>query len=257
MAKQLTPHFHLVIPDLPGWGESSRDMSANYDIDAQAARLQAFVQTLGLGRFLLVGHSMGGAILLMQAHGGRSPFARIVATAPMIDIHGLRMPRAARLLAETLDGLGLGGAFIPGGKPLSIMAKPFRNNPLTADPRRYARNAALVAADPMLALGDPTVSWAHAAFRLIDAFADPEYPRRIQTPALIYSAGADRVVETRAVERFASRLKAGKLIPIPFCEHEILQERDAIRSQFWAAFDAFVPGSAAPVDSAEEAAPKA
>jgi lysophospholipase len=24
--------------------------------------------------------------------------------------------------------------------------------------------------------------------------------------------------------------------------HEILQERDSIREQFWAAFDAFVPG---------------
>jgi lysophospholipase len=26
--------------------------------------------------------------------------------------------------------------------------------------------------------------------------------------------------------------------------HEILQERDSIREQFWAAFDAFVPGVA-------------
>ncbi len=62
LAKELTPHFHLVIPDLPGWGESSRDMNASYNIDAQAARLQSLVQTLGLGRFLLVGHSMGGAV---------------------------------------------------------------------------------------------------------------------------------------------------------------------------------------------------
>ncbi len=62
VAKELTPHFHLVIPDLPGWGESSRNMGASYTIDAQAARLQDFVQTLGLGRFLLAGHSLGGAI---------------------------------------------------------------------------------------------------------------------------------------------------------------------------------------------------
>lgn len=266
IGEALARGFVVVAMDWRGQGLSARQLAHpakghiddfslfERDIDALAQQaLEPFCPRPWFG----LAHSMGGAILLMQAHGGRSPFARIVATAPMIDIHGLRMPRAARLLAETLDGLGLGGAFIPGGKPLSIMAKPFRNNPLTADPRRYARNAALVAADAMLALGDPTVSWAHAAFRLIDAFADPEYPRRIQTPALIFSAGADRVVETRAVERFASRLKAGKLIPIPFCEHEILQERDAIRSQFWAAFDAFVPGSAAPVDSAEEAAPKA
>ncbi|WP_329741774.1 alpha/beta fold hydrolase [Dyella sp. A6] len=62
VAQLLTPHFHLIIPDLPGWGRSSRIPDGNYDIDAQAARLQAFMQALGVGQVLLVGHSMGGAI---------------------------------------------------------------------------------------------------------------------------------------------------------------------------------------------------
>jgi lysophospholipase len=190
-------------------------------------------------------HSMGGAILLMQAHAGRSPFARLALSAPMIDVWGLSMPRGARILAEALDALGLGGAFVPGGKPVSAMSKPFEGNPLTADARRYARNAGIVAAEPLLSLGDPTVAWAHAAFRLIEEFADSEYPRRIRTPTLVFSAGADRVVDTPAVERFASRLKAGRLIPIPNSEHEILQERDFIREQFWAGFDAFIPGTQA------------
>ena len=61
-AKLLTPHFHVIIPDLPGWGESSQEEGASYNVDAQAARLDAFVQTLGLQRFVLVGHSLGGAI---------------------------------------------------------------------------------------------------------------------------------------------------------------------------------------------------
>jgi pimeloyl-ACP methyl ester carboxylesterase len=62
VAKELTPHFHLIIPDLPGWGDSSRNDSASYDIDAQAARLDAFAQALGLRSVTVVGHSMGGAI---------------------------------------------------------------------------------------------------------------------------------------------------------------------------------------------------
>lgn len=62
VAKLLTPHFHLIIPDLPGWGESSRIDGGNYDIDAQAARLQDFLQAVGMQHVLLVGHSMGGAI---------------------------------------------------------------------------------------------------------------------------------------------------------------------------------------------------
>ncbi len=61
-APMLTRHFRLIIPDLPGWGESTRQKDANYDISHQAVRLAGFVRALGLGPFVLVGHSMGGAI---------------------------------------------------------------------------------------------------------------------------------------------------------------------------------------------------
>ena len=41
----------------------------------------------------------------------------------------------------------------------------------------------------------------------------------------------------------AAALRAGGQVVIPGARHEILMERDPIRAQFWAAFDAFVPGS--------------
>jgi abhydrolase domain-containing protein 6 len=61
-AELLTPHFHIIAPDLPGWGESTRVEGASYNIDTQAARLQGFVDALHLQRVILIGHSMGGAI---------------------------------------------------------------------------------------------------------------------------------------------------------------------------------------------------
>lgn len=61
-AKPLTRHFHLIIPDLPGWGQSTRVEGDDYGIPAQAARLNAFLHTLQPGKPMLVGHSMGGAI---------------------------------------------------------------------------------------------------------------------------------------------------------------------------------------------------
>lgn len=85
-AKLLTPHFHLIIPDLPGWGESSRVADASYNIDAQAARLDAFVQTLRLQRFVLVGHSMGGAIAGVYA----SEHPEHVAELALVDAFGLK-----------------------------------------------------------------------------------------------------------------------------------------------------------------------
>lgn len=86
VAKLMTPHFHLVIPDLPGWGESSRTPDGNYDIDAQASRLDAFVRTLRLPRFLLVGHSMGGAIAGVYAAG----HPEHVAGLALLDAFGLK-----------------------------------------------------------------------------------------------------------------------------------------------------------------------
>jgi len=86
LAKELTPHFHLIMPDLPGWGESSRDDAASYNIDAQAARLQAFVQTLNLQKVILVGHSMGGAIAGVYA----TEHPEHVAELALLDSFGLK-----------------------------------------------------------------------------------------------------------------------------------------------------------------------
>ncbi|QWT19245.1 alpha/beta fold hydrolase [Bacillus sp. NP157] len=85
MAKGLTDHFHVVIPDLPGWGESSRNDTADYGIPAQANRLEDFAKAAGLQHFLLVGHSMGGAIAGVYA--GDHP-ERVAALA-LVDSLGL------------------------------------------------------------------------------------------------------------------------------------------------------------------------
>jgi lysophospholipase len=187
-------------------------------------------------------HSTGGAILLEAARRGRSPFERIVLLAPLIDIKNLPARRGLRLLADGLNLLGLGGAYVPGGGGRSIFTRPFKGNRLSSDPRRYARNASIVTHAPRLGVGDPTIGWVHAAFRRIDELADPAYAPSVTKPILVVAAGADRIVSTPAIERFSARLKAGSLIVLDKSGHEILQERDAIRERFWAAFDAFVPG---------------
>jgi lysophospholipase len=120
---------------------------------------------------------------------------------------------------------------------------PFRGNRLTGDPVRYARNANAATAIGPGAVGAPTVSWMDSAFRFMKRFADPRYAMKIRLPTLILAAGADPVCATPATERFASRLKAGRVIVINGARHEILMEKDAIREQFWAAFDAFIPGT--------------
>ena len=248
LARRLT----VVVLDWRGQGLSGRELSNRgkghiddfsfYQRDLEALETQVLAPFCPRPWFALA-HSMGGAILIAQARAGRSPFARIVTTAPMIDLYRLRLPRLARLLAQFLDGVGLGAAFIPGGNGRATMSRAFDGNVLTSDPGRFQRFARLLAAVPELAVGDPTIGWVNAAFHQMGDFADAEYPRRVLTPILVFAAGDDRIIDSRAVERFAHRLKAGSVIALAGARHEILMERDAIRSQFWAGFDAFIPGS--------------
>ena len=79
--------------------------------------------------------------------------------------------------------------------------------------------------------------------RVLYEFADPGYPSSIRQPILIVAAGHDELVSTPAIGQFAVRLRAGSHLVIPGARHELLMEQDRFRSQFWAAFDAFVPGS--------------
>jgi len=67
IARHLSAHFHVVIPDLPGFGDASREPDARYDIASQVARLHTFTRALGLGRIHLCGNSMGGFIAAQYA----------------------------------------------------------------------------------------------------------------------------------------------------------------------------------------------
>lgn len=92
VAGELTAHFHLLIPDLPGWGESSPvGTDAAVTVEAQAARLHDFLQALHAQHFMLVGHSMGGAIAAVYA----AEYPEQVGSLVLIDSYGLQMKENA------------------------------------------------------------------------------------------------------------------------------------------------------------------
>jgi lysophospholipase len=193
--------------------------------------------------YFALGHSMGASVLIQSAARGHRWFDRVVMTAPMIRLNRLPMFGIAGALARTMRLVGFGRAYVPGGAATPMTGMPFPGNIATSDPVRHARNAAVLDAEPALGLGAPTVAWASAAFRVMSAFADPSYPSRIRQPILITAAGRDDLVSTSAIEEFAIHLRAGSHLIVPGAMHEILMEQDHYRRQFWAAFDAFVPGT--------------
>ena len=169
----------------------------------------------------------------------------MVLSAPMVDLPGSRTSFAARALLRVMRLTGQGGNYVPGGGAALVGTAPFNDNQLTSDALRYARNAAIYQEDPTLGIASPTVAWADTAFAAMHGFRAPDYPARIRQPILMMAAGNDTVVSTAAIEEFAYHLRGGAHLVIPGARHEILQDQDRYRGQFWAAFDAFVPGTPA------------
>jgi lysophospholipase len=191
-----------------------------------------------------IAHSMGGAVVLRACHEGRRWFDRIVLSTPMIGLPWTSLLRIAPLTLRMLNLFGQGSAYIPARGPDPTPSRHnFLGNVLTSDPVRYARNVAVLEAEPMLIVGRPTIGWADAALRAMRQFERPSFAATLRQPLLLVAAGHDTVVSTPAIERFGGNLLAGAHLIVAGSRHEILQEQEQYRNQFWAAFDAFVPGT--------------
>ncbi|MBV9075965.1 MAG: alpha/beta hydrolase, partial [Methylobacteriaceae bacterium] len=185
-------------------------------------------------------HSMGGCIALTGAIEGWLPVSRLVAVAPMLGLSMVKQEAVAKAAARTLTLLGFRSRFVPGGEARSISVLPFEGNRLCADPRRYARNAAIAAALEGDAIGAPTIGWLDAAYRAMARFRRPGAAAGIRMPVQIIAPSEDPICSTPTIRLFADSLPPGSLTLIPGAQHEILMETDAIRARFWAAFDRFV-----------------
>ena len=244
--------FTVVVFDWRGQGLSGRSLRnprkghvvhfADYQGDLFAVADQVLAPFCPRPWFGLA-HSMGGAIALGAAAERPDLFRRLVLSAPMVGLARLRFETTLRLVARVLRYGGLGRTFVPGGRGRAGLFRSFEKNLLTSDPVRYARVLRFIEAEPRLSLGAPTVGWVHAAFEAMMRLDAPSLPERIRTPVLAVVPGLDYVVDPRATERLVSRFRGGRIVDLPGCRHEVLMERDAFREQFWAAFDAFVPGS--------------
>jgi lysophospholipase len=190
--------------------------------------------------FFLLGHSMGGCVAL-RALQKRNWFSRAVLTSPMLDVNTGRWPRPmAQWVSTSLARLGFGNFLAPGRPSRPLGPKDFVGNDLTGDQLRYDRDQRVLQATPSLGIGGATIGWLDGAFRSMGELARLPAGTRLLAPTLIVAAGRERVTVTEACRDFARRVVNVSLIVIGEARHEILMEKDAVRAQFWAAFDSFI-----------------
>lgn len=99
----LSRHFDVIAPDLAGYGDAC-DREAPTEIAAHARAVIATLDRLGVDRFHLLGHSMGGMIVQEMVHQAPQRVQRLVlyATAAQGNLPGRfeTMARSRERLAE-------------------------------------------------------------------------------------------------------------------------------------------------------------
>jgi lysophospholipase len=201
--------------------------------------LSIFLETIVLPEtrlpFMMIAHSMGGLVALSSAPTLANRIDRLVAIAPFVELSG-RQPGLIRLFCKLLAVIGLGWITFERDR----FPRPYEDNVLTSDERRFRRNQAIYTAWPKLRVGPPTARWVAAMLTAMKRVNRVRHLDRIQVPTLLIAAGADTIVHLRAIEKLANRFRAGHLLTIDGARHELLHEADRYRLPTLAAIDAFL-----------------
>ncbi len=234
--------FTVLVHDWRGQGLSQRMLAdrllghargCRHFMDDFASLLDAFETRLPKP-WIALGHSMGGCLTLLALASGQTGFSAAILSAPMLGLATGPIPIGlARTLSAVLTTVGLSGSPVFRSRAGEL----FETNILTHDRARWERYAALIAAWPDLALGDPTWGWLDFAFSAIGALQSGPGVPRITLPVTVVMAGEERLVDNAGARRVAARLPNGRLVEIPGAYHEILQETDPVRAAFWREFD--------------------
>lgn len=206
--------YRAIAIDLPGHGLSDKPTDgAKYTTSALADAVLAVADAMGVRRFSIVGHSMGGGIALELALRGERRLERIILINPI----GLGRVRSVGLLK--LISPRFVNSFIPAllsrGVIRLILKLAFsaRGRPTTRDVEEYWA---------------PTqfdgFAWAcracvhHTAWKRIPTAR----LRALRLPVLVIVGGRDRLI--RDVGSRARFIPTGQLIEIPEGGHLVMQE---------------------------------
>jgi abhydrolase domain-containing protein 6 len=218
LAARLRGRYRLVIPDLPGWGESQRVTGADYGFSAQAGRLSAFLAQVRRdgSPIVLVGHSMGGGIVAITS--ARHP--ELVARVGLIDAAGVRF-------ADNRFGIEV----LAGQNPFAVHD--------AASLQRYLdtvfHDRGVQPSIPWPA-SRAVIDWriAQAPFeqqvldrigRSDERFLPGEAAAAIRQPALLLWCRQDRVIDPSAMALYAAKMPQAMQVSLDGCGHMSIMEK--------------------------------
>ncbi|MEM7114766.1 MAG: alpha/beta hydrolase [Chloroflexota bacterium] len=185
--------------DLPGHAQSTG--SGHDTIDGYADVVQAFIESLGLERVVLVGHSMGGAI------------AQILALRGLTQLSGL-------VLVGTSARLRVGDAILHNILPNFDKAVGLINKYTWS---RSARPVQVGLAKRLMAETKPEIL--HGDFFACNAFDVREELGKIALPTLVVSGSADMMTPAKHGQALAKGIPNAEFVQIAGAGHFLIQEK--------------------------------
>ena len=213
MAKYFTQNYNVIIPDLPGFGDSSKPQNFQYNIMSQVERLNLFVKALKLKKFHIVGNSMGGSI----AGNYAASYPEMVKSLALFDSAGVATPIKSErtlLLEKGINFLVVKD--VKGYDKLLEMnfVKPF---PIPSLIKKYLAKQAIKAGT----FNDKIYSdISNNDLSNLESRLD-----KITAPALILWGDSDRVIHVSAVPVFEKKIKNSKSVIIKECGHLPMMEK--------------------------------
>jgi len=214
MAKYLTPNYRVIIPDLPGFGDSSKPENAKYNHMSQVERLHLFAKELKLTKFHLVGNSMGGAIVGIYA----ADYPEMVTTLALFDSSGVKSPIKSELFL--LVGKGINPLIV---KDVNDFDKYLEFNylkppQLPSSMKQYMTEKA-VAAGPF-----NKKIWKDLG---ADSLMLESKLNKITAPTLIVWGDSDKLIHISSVPILEKNIKNSKSVIMKECGHLPMMEKPA------------------------------
>ncbi len=246
VADLLERDFAVLIHDWRGQGLSARLLPDRLKGHARAVEehLDDFGRLLDTFEarmprpWIMLGHSMGGALNLLALLAGEERFAGALFSSPMLRIRtGKRSLWSARFAARWNVRHGKAGEYVLDDYD-DPFEQTFEEHALTADQARYERWREHLYACPHLALGGVTWGWLAFAIDAGERIVRSKTLKKLQTPLVIVQAGEDRLLWKTAAKWVCRRIaRGGRYIEVAGARHEILMETDDKRAVFFEEFD--------------------
>lgn len=192
------------------------------------------------GPHVMVGHSMGGHLVLRALAEGWVTADAAVLVAPMLGLKAPFGPRFGERAARLLAGLGRSSrrAWRANERPFTRAA---RQTLLTSDRARYEDELWWMEANPAHRTGPPSWAWVLEAFRSTRTLNASPALATLDVPVQLLVAEGDALVDPKAALAVAARLKRATLVRFgPEARHELLRESDAIRDRAIGEIDRFL-----------------